>query len=216
MRNFQNGTRITDEPISIERKNKVYYYHYDGLGSVTSLTDKNQKIVESYSYDSFGNFKRQGNKVKNSFTYTGREFDKETGLYYYRNRYYDPTIGRFITQDPMGMVDGPNPYTYVGNNPVNFIDPWGWSKEKGIPWWQWWLYEMPLPGWYYGQPVSEWGPYGPTGGFSPMQYSEAAGGGWMWAERAALGISTTAAVTAGTLIGLEAAGISNIGAADVG
>jgi hypothetical protein len=64
---------------------------------------------------------------------------------------------------------------------------------------------MPLPGWYYGQPVSEWGSaYGPTGGFSPMQYTEAAGGGWMWAERGTLGISTGTAFAAG---GLMVAGI---------
>ncbi|MDP3787261.1 MAG: RHS repeat-associated core domain-containing protein [Candidatus Omnitrophota bacterium] len=142
-----------DEPISIEKDNKTYYYHFDGLGSVTSLTDKNKKITDSYSYDSFGNLKRQGSKVKNSFTYTAREFDKETGLYYYRNRYYDPKIGRFITQDPLGMLDGPNIYTYVNNNSVNFIDPWGWRKEK--PWW-----EKLGEGYYYGtgfgQNALEW------------------------------------------------------------
>lgn len=126
---YTHGPSI-DEPISIERNNKLYYYHYDGLGSVTSLTNRKGKTAESYSYDSFGNLKRQGNKVKNSFTYTGREYDRETGLYYYRNRYYDPKIGRFLTQDPIGMIDGPNLYTYCNNNPINFVDPFGWSKNK--------------------------------------------------------------------------------------
>ena len=126
---YTHGPGI-DEPISIESKNKVYYYHYDGLGSVTSLTDKNQKIVETYSYDSFGNLKRHGDKVKNRFTYTGREYDKETGLYYYRNRYYDPKIGRFLTHDPLGMIDGPNLYTYIRNNPINLIDPFGLASIK--------------------------------------------------------------------------------------
>jgi len=121
-----------DEPISIEKDNKTYYYHYDGLGSVIALTDKNQKITDSYSYDSFGNLKRQGNKVKNSYAYTGREFDKETGLYYYRNRYYDSKIGRFITTDPIGYAGGINLYAYVGNNPVNWIDSYGLRKEFRI------------------------------------------------------------------------------------
>jgi len=109
----------------MERNKKRFYYHYDGLGSVTELTSQKQKTTERYEYDSFGNLYRQGNRTKNTYTFTGREFDKETGLYYYRNRYYDPKIGRFITQDPLGMIDGPNLYAYVNNNPVNFVDPLG-------------------------------------------------------------------------------------------
>ena len=149
-----------DEPISIEKDNKTYYYHYDGLGSVIALTDKNQKITDSYSYDSFGNLNRQGNKVKNSFTYTGREFDKETGLYYYRNRYYDPGIGRFITTDPIGYAGGINLYAYVGNNPVNFTDPWGWNKEKK---WKFgkWLFPIEIQVGFnpMGQYAAAYGPF---------------------------------------------------------
>ncbi len=130
---YTHGPGI-DEPISIEQDNQTYYYHYDGLGSVTALTDKDQKIAESYTYDSFGNLKRQGNKAKNRFTYTGREFDKETGLYYYRNRYYSPELGRFLQRDPVGYIAGINLYTYCSNNPVNWVDPFGWDKEK--PWWE--------------------------------------------------------------------------------
>jgi len=57
--------------------------------------------------------------------FTDRRWDEETGIYYYRARYYDPTIGRFLSQDPLGMVDGPNLYAYVLNNPINFVDPLG-------------------------------------------------------------------------------------------
>jgi hypothetical protein len=52
-------------------------------------------------------------------------------------RYYDPLVGRFITPDPMGMIDGPNLYLYCNNDPVNFIDPWGLCKDKAEPWWSW-------------------------------------------------------------------------------
>lgn len=84
-----------------------------------------QKKVESYEYDSLGNLKRHGDKVKNSLTYTGREFDKETGLYYYRARYYDQNIGRFLQKDPLGYTADTNLYSYCDNNSVNAIDPLG-------------------------------------------------------------------------------------------
>lgn len=62
----------------------MYYYHADGLGSITALTDERGRIVQRYEYDSFGNMKHRGNKVKQPYTFTGREWDKEIGLYYYR------------------------------------------------------------------------------------------------------------------------------------
>jgi RHS repeat-associated protein len=113
----------------IEWKSKVYYYHFDGLGSVTALTNKEGKVIQRYDYDSFGKLKRHGHKVKNAYTYTAREYDRETGLYYYRMRYYDPMIGRFLQKDPiLGSIDLPqtlNPYPYTANNPLLFIDPFG-------------------------------------------------------------------------------------------
>jgi RHS repeat-associated protein len=57
--------------------------------------------------------------------YTGREWDPETGLYYYRARYYDPKVGRFISEDPIGFAGGPNLYAYVGSDPANAVDPFG-------------------------------------------------------------------------------------------
>ncbi|MDD3841064.1 MAG: RHS repeat-associated core domain-containing protein [Clostridia bacterium] len=83
------------------------------------------------------------NSYGTEFLFTGRRLDSETGLYYYRNRYYNPNLGRFIQQDPLGPIDGPNVYTYVNNNPVNLIDPLGlcgdddWGDED---WWNddWW------------------------------------------------------------------------------
>ena len=64
--------------------------------------------------------------TNNPFTYTGREYDAESGLYYYRARYYDPTIGRFLNEDPIGFAGGDmNLYAYVWDNPTNFVDPYG-------------------------------------------------------------------------------------------
>jgi RHS repeat-associated protein len=116
-----------DEPLAIEIGKEIYYYHADGLGSVAALTDSKQKIVESYTYSSFGELKKsQGDRVKNTFTFTGREWDEEIGLYYYRARYYDAKVGRFVSEDPIRLRGGDiNFYVYVKNNPVIFTDPLG-------------------------------------------------------------------------------------------
>ncbi|MDD5119313.1 MAG: peptidoglycan DD-metalloendopeptidase family protein, partial [Sulfuricurvum sp.] len=103
------------------------YYHRDHQNSILSLTDKEGKIIESYSYDAYGNITHHTKTLEtyNPYGYTGRETDTDD-LYYYRARYYDPTLGRFITPDPIGFAGGDtNFYRYVGNDPVNFVDPSG-------------------------------------------------------------------------------------------
>jgi len=83
--------------------------------------------VQQYDYDAFGNIKCTPfpHWIKQPYTFTGREFDSDTGLYYYRARYYDPKVGRFVTRDPIGFKGGINQYAYAGNNPVNWTDPTG-------------------------------------------------------------------------------------------
>jgi len=68
--------------------------------------------------------------LANNLRYTGREFDTETSLYYYRARYYDPQAGRFISEDPIGFEGGPNFYNYVDNDPTDYEDPLGRQKYK--------------------------------------------------------------------------------------
>jgi RHS repeat-associated protein len=83
-------------------------------------------IVNSYDYDSYGRIEASVEGIANPFTYTGREFDAESGLYFYRVRYYDPATGRFQSEDPIGFAAGDaNVYRYVRNNPLNFVDPFG-------------------------------------------------------------------------------------------
>ncbi|MCK9296596.1 MAG: DUF6531 domain-containing protein [Desulfobulbaceae bacterium] len=144
---FVHGPGI-DEPLAIEQNGRVYFYHADGLGSIISLTDANGQLVQTYEYDSFGNMRQEGNLVKQSYGFTGREWDGETGLYFYRARYYDPQIGRFISKDPIGFAGGDVVlYGYVNGNPVNNVDPdglwWrfvGWEDKRvnkefhGVQW----------------------------------------------------------------------------------
>ncbi|MGB2677462.1 MAG: RHS repeat-associated core domain-containing protein [Candidatus Acidiferrum sp.] len=82
--------------------------------------------AQTYTYDSFGNIVATTGSLTNSFRYTGREFDTETSLYYYRARYYDPQSGRFISEDPIGFDGGDvNVYRYSFNNPIVLVDPSG-------------------------------------------------------------------------------------------
>jgi RHS repeat-associated protein len=129
---YTHGPGI-DEPLAMERGGSFYYYHADGLGSIAAITNAAKSVVQSYSYDSFGMVK-PSTAFRNSFTYTAREWDRETGLYYYRARYYDPMVGRFISKDPIGFAGGDvNLYGYVQNNPVNQTDPTGLSSAIAIP-----------------------------------------------------------------------------------
>jgi RHS repeat-associated protein len=101
----------------------------DRLGSTVALTDSSGAVATQYTYEPFGNTSSSGSSSSNSFQYTGRENDG-TGLYFYRARYYDPQIGRFISEDPIGFLGGINIYAYVADDPLDFIDSFGLDKKK--------------------------------------------------------------------------------------
>ncbi|RYY73344.1 MAG: hypothetical protein EOO52_18255 [Gammaproteobacteria bacterium] len=100
-------------------------FHHDQVNSVVAVTDHNGKTAQTQSYGPFGESFGSTGTSKNSMQFTGREQDAETGLYYYRARYYDPELGRFISEDPIGFDGGVNFYAYVNNNPLNGRDPTG-------------------------------------------------------------------------------------------
>ena len=131
---YTHGPEI-DDPVMIERDldasgtfelTEIFFYHTDGLGSVTDLIDSTGAVARSLVYDSYGGITQDTGGVAQPFAYTGRELDAESGLYFYRARYYDPATGRFLSQDPIGFAAGDeNLYRYVFNSPVNLIDPDG-------------------------------------------------------------------------------------------
>ncbi|MFZ3200418.1 MAG: RHS repeat-associated core domain-containing protein [Candidatus Acidiferrales bacterium] len=122
---YTQGQNI-DEPLAESRSGTVSYYEQDGLSSVTSLTASNGSLAQSYTYDSLGNTTNSSGSLTNFFRYAGREFDTETGLYCDRARYFDPTTGRFLSEDPLGFAaDGVNFYEYAYDNPTDFTDPLG-------------------------------------------------------------------------------------------
>ena len=130
LRKFIYGPGI-DKPIcmiDVADGNTIYYYHFDGLGSVIALSDVNSVIVERYSYDVFGK-PNTTSTIGNPYLFTGRRYEPETGLYYYRARYYAYDIGRFLQTDPIGYDDNLNVYAYCGNNSLEWVDPYGLCKD---------------------------------------------------------------------------------------
>ena len=101
----------------------ISYFIADHLGSVVRVTDSAGAPTLTREYDPWGN-PLQGSTTS-GYTFTGREWDPETGFYYYRARYYDPTAGRFISEDPIGPTNTIDLYGYALQNPLNFSDPLG-------------------------------------------------------------------------------------------
>jgi len=122
-----------DEALQMKRGNNVYYYHTNQLGSTMVLSDKNGDVVERIAYDVYGMpsfFDSDGNaiaqsSVGNNILFTGREYDSEIGLYYFRARLQHPLMGRFVQKDPLMFVDGFNDFSYVSNSPTNNLDSYG-------------------------------------------------------------------------------------------
>lgn len=116
----------SSQPHSVVRGGQTYYYATDVQGSVLALFNGANTVVNQYGYLPFG--EAQGTPtetVTNRLRYAGRELESESGLYYNNARWYDPSLHRFVSEDPIGIDGGMNLYAYVGNDPANGTDPSG-------------------------------------------------------------------------------------------
>ena len=118
------------EPTIDETGSHVFHFHNDLNGCPTRLTDRYGRVVWSVSHAAWGAVQKfHVHELNNPIRLQGQYHDDETGLYYNRYRYYDPAIGQFVGQDPIGLAGGENPYQYAPN-PLTWIDPLGLSKKK--------------------------------------------------------------------------------------
>jgi RHS repeat-associated protein len=115
-----------DEPLALVR-GTTYYYSANAIGTITTLTTASQAVAASYEYEAFGALRAPASVPSNPYRFTAREWDSASQSYYFRARWYDPSLGRFQVADPWKFVDGPNHYLYTADNPVNRVDPKGLS-----------------------------------------------------------------------------------------
>jgi RHS repeat-associated protein len=125
-----------DQPLAREDgSGALAYYHADGLGSIVKHTNQTGVIVHEYRYDAWGNVEAGASEAGSAFT--GREWDPEVGLHYYRARYYDSKGANFVSEDPLHLAGGDtNFYAYVRGNPTNWTDPEGqFVMAAPVAWW---------------------------------------------------------------------------------
>ncbi len=111
----------------------TYYAVKDHLNSVHALIDESGNTVMSVAYNAWGTPLNSSLSIQNSsfqlrYLFQGRERSLATGLYNFRARWYSSDIGRWLSKDPIGLEGGLNLYVFCGNNPVNFVDPWGFQR----------------------------------------------------------------------------------------
>lgn len=124
-----------DEPLAKLVGSDRYFYLSDGLGSITNIVNGGESVLNTYDYDAFGTIAAKVEQVNNNYTFAAREFDGESGLYYFRARMYDPLAGRFTQADPYDNNSGKSAYMYVDNSPLNLLDPGGLNDGDELDEW---------------------------------------------------------------------------------
>ena len=130
---------------------RTAYYHADGNGNITAMINGAGRVVARYHYDPYGNLLGMAGPLaqENRYRYSSKQAQPYSELYYYGYRFYDPSLQRWINQDPIGEAGGVNLFGFVGNDPMNVIDPLGLDRHRLVggylfvypPWWKFWKTE---------------------------------------------------------------------------
>ena len=117
---------------SVDAAGKIYVYHGDERGNVAAVTDGNGKVAQAVSYDPYGRVLNTSGTFDSEILFLGMHGVQadENGLYYTHARYYDPTLMRFLTEDPLGLSAGFNLYAYAEDNPISRMDPTGLDDQQ--------------------------------------------------------------------------------------
>jgi RHS repeat-associated protein len=105
------------------------YYTHDHLGSTRALYNATKSLVATYAYTPYGQDYASPGTTGTTHRFTGHDWNPQSGLYFAPHRFYNPQLARWMSRDPLGMVDGPNVYAYVLGNPVSHFDPMGLKCE---------------------------------------------------------------------------------------
>jgi RHS repeat-associated protein len=121
------GARIVNDIVNPQNPPQKYFYHYDGSGNVTAVTDDSQQTVATYDYDAYGNLLNSSGAYasQNPWRFSTKYYDDGNGLYYYGYRFYSPGLGKWINRDPIEEDGGYNLYHFVANSPSNYGDRYG-------------------------------------------------------------------------------------------
>lgn len=122
------GADLDEVLIQISSGGTKTYFHGNNQGSIIAISNAAGAIVSTNKYSPYG---ESSPLTASSHGYCGQRYDAETGLYYFKMRYYSPRLGRFLQPDPAGYADGLNLYAYVGNSPLQAVDPMGLATQNG-------------------------------------------------------------------------------------
>ena len=201
-----------------------YYFARDHLGSVREMTDANGTVVARYDYDPYGRRTKLSGGLDADFGYTGHYVHAPSGLYLTLFRAYDADSGRWPNRDPIGERGGLNLYGYVGNNPVNFYDPYGLAIGD---WWDartWfnsgftesWSDQANSIGKTLGDALAgNWDDIGNNYDDSTLGQAEAAGPGVHTATKVCIGTATAATAAAAAIGTFEFAALGNQSIAEI-
>lgn len=128
LRRHVHGPGIDEPIVSYDGSGTALktWLYADHLGSIVGAANGTGTATQVQGYGPFG---EPGSTTGTRFKYTGQAYVESLGLHYYKARFYSHSLGRFLQPDPAGYADGPNLYAYVGNNPINFVDPTGMTAE---------------------------------------------------------------------------------------